>query len=85
MVEVLRRGDVDAIILDKSIATALVKKFSDLKIAFELPGSAGYISVAMPKCAQDLKLEVDRVIENLMQTGKLDEFFQRNFELFLQS
>lgn len=85
MVEVLRRGDVDAIILDRSIATALVKKFPDLKIAFELPGSAGYISVAMPKCAQDLKLVVDQVIENLMQTGKLDEIFQRNFELFLQS
>ncbi|MEZ0318677.1 MAG: ABC transporter substrate-binding protein [Pyrobaculum sp.] len=85
MVEVLRRGDVDAIILDRSIATALVKKFPDLKIAFELPGSAGYISVAMPKCAQDLKLVVDQVIENLMQTGKLDEIFQKNFELFLQS
>jgi polar amino acid transport system substrate-binding protein len=81
----LSRGDVDAIILDRSIAVALVKKFADLKIAFELPGSAGYISVAMPKCAQDLKLEVDRVIENLMQTGKLDEIFQRNFEQFLQS
>lgn len=85
MVEVLRRGDVDAIILDRSIATALIKKFPDLKIAFELPGSAGYISVAMPKCAQDLKLVVDQVIENLMQTGKLDEIFQRNFEQFLQS
>lgn len=85
MVEVLRRGDVDAIILDRSIATALVRKFPDLKIAFELPGSAGYISVAMPKCAQDLKLVVDQVIENLMQTGKLDEIFQRNFEMFLQS
>jgi polar amino acid transport system substrate-binding protein len=39
----------------------------------------------MPKCAQDLKLVVDQVIEKLMQKGKLDEFFQRNFELFLQS
>jgi len=85
MVEVLRMGDVDAIILDRSIATALIKKFPDLKIAFELPGSAGYISVAMPKCAQDLKLVVDQVIENLTQTGKLDEIFQRNFEQFLQS
>jgi len=85
MVEVLRRGDVDAIILDRSIATALVRKFPDLKISFEIPGTAGYISVAMPKCAQDLKLVVDQVIENLMQTGKLDEIFQRNFELFLQS
>mgnify|MGYP000095779989 CR=1 FL=1 len=85
MVEVLRRGDVDAIILDRSIATALINKFPDLKIAFELPGSAGYISAAMPKCAQDLKLVVDQVIENLMQTGKLDEIFQQNFELFLQS
>ncbi|MCI4446823.1 MAG: amino acid ABC transporter substrate-binding protein [Pyrobaculum sp.] len=85
MVEVLRRGDVDAIILDRSIATALIRKFPDLKIAFELPGSAGYISVAMPKCAQDLKLVVDQVIENLTQTGKLDEIFQRNFEQFLQS
>jgi len=63
----------------------LTKKFPDLKIAFEIPGSAGYISVAMPKCAQDLKLVVNQVIENLMRTGKLDEFFQRNFELFLQS
>jgi polar amino acid transport system substrate-binding protein len=85
MVEVLRRGDVDAIILDRSIAIALVRKFPDLKIAFELPGSAGYISVAMPKCAQDLKLAVDQVIENLMQTGRLDEIMQKNFELFLQS
>ncbi len=85
MVEVLRRGDVDAIIPDRSIAAALTNKFPDLKIAFELPGSAGYISVAMPKCARDLKLVVDQVIENLMQTGKLDEIFQRNFELFLQS
>jgi len=85
MVEVLRRGDVDAIILDRSIATALVRKFPDLKIAFEIPGTAGYISAAMPKCAQDLKLVVDQVIEDLMQTGKLDEIFQRNFELFLQS
>lgn len=85
MVEVLRRGDVDAIILDRSIATALVRKFPDLKIAFELPGSAGYISVAMPKCAQDLKLVVDQVIENLIQTGKLDEIMQKNFELFLKS
>ncbi|MCU7786409.1 ABC transporter substrate-binding protein [Pyrobaculum sp. 3827-6] len=85
MVEVLRRGDVDAIILDRSIATALVRKFPDLKIAFELPGSAGYISAAMPKCAQDLKLAVDQVIENLMQTGRLDEIMQKNFELFLQS
>jgi amino acid ABC transporter substrate-binding protein, PAAT family (TC 3.A.1.3.-) len=85
MVEVLRRGDVDAIILDRSIAEALIKKFPDLKIAFELPGSAGYISVAMPKCAQDLKLVVDQVIEDLIQTGKLEEIFQRNFELFLQS
>ncbi|AAL63942.1 ABC transporter substrate-binding protein [Pyrobaculum aerophilum] len=85
MVEVLRRGDVDAIILDRSIATALVRKFPDLKIAFELPGSAGYISVAMPKCAQDLKLVVNQVIENLIQTGKLDQIMQKNFELFLQS
>jgi polar amino acid transport system substrate-binding protein len=29
MVEVLRRGDVDAIILERSIATALTKKFPD--------------------------------------------------------
>ncbi|MFN7105973.1 MAG: ABC transporter substrate-binding protein, partial [Pyrobaculum sp.] len=41
MVEVLRRGDVDAIILDRSIAMALVSKFPDLKVAFEIPGTAG--------------------------------------------
>lgn len=85
MVEVLRRGDVDAIILDRSIATALVKKFPDLKIAFEIPGSAGFISVAMPKCAQDLRLVVNQVIERLIQSGRLEEIFQKNFELFLQS
>ncbi|MFN3805101.1 MAG: ABC transporter substrate-binding protein [Pyrobaculum sp.] len=84
MVEVLRRGDVDAIILDRSIATALVKKFPDLKVAFEIPGTAGYISVAMPKCAQDLKLVVNQVIEGLIQSGRLEEIFRRNFELFLQ-
>ena len=81
----LRRGDVDAIILDRSIATALVKKFPDLKIAFKIPDSAVFISVAMPKCAQDLRLVVNRVIERLIQSGRLEEIFQKNFELFLQS
>ncbi len=84
MVEALRRGDIDAIVLDRSIAVALVNKFQDLKIAFELPGSAGYISAAMPKCARDLRIVVNQVIERLMQTGALDEIFRRNFELFLQ-
>lgn len=83
MVEALLRGDVDAIILDRSIATALAKKFAQLKVAFEIPGTAGYISVAVPKCAHDLKLAVDRVIYNLTQSGKLDEIFRRNFEAFL--
>ncbi|MBP1449747.1 MAG: amino acid ABC transporter substrate-binding protein [Thermoproteus sp.] len=83
MVEALRRGDVDAILIDRSIATALVTKFPDLKIAFEIPGSTGYIAIALPKCAQDLKLVVDQVIENLTQTGELQRIMQKNFELFL--
>ncbi|MEM1925580.1 MAG: amino acid ABC transporter substrate-binding protein, partial [Pyrobaculum sp.] len=41
--------------------------------------------VAMPKCAQDLRLVVNRVIERLIQSGWLEEIFQKNFELFLQS
>lgn len=85
MVEALVRGDVDAIILDRSIATALTRRFSNLKVAFEIPGTFGYISVAMPKCAQDLKLVVDRVIYNLTQTGRLEEIFRRNSEAFLSS
>lgn len=80
----LKRGDVDAIILDRSIAEALKTKFPELRIAFELPGSAGYISIAVPKCADDLRYFVNTVIEELMQTGKLKEVMDRNFELFLK-
>ncbi|MEZ0345703.1 MAG: transporter substrate-binding domain-containing protein [Infirmifilum sp.] len=75
MVMVLQRGDVDAIIIGEKIAGALVVKNPDLKIAFAIGKPTAGAAVAMPKGAGDLKVLVDKVIEDLINSGEMDQIF----------
>jgi len=75
MVMVLQRGDVDAIIIGEKIAAALVTKNPDLKIAFTIGKPTAGAAVAMPKGAADLKILVDKVIEDLINSGEMDQIF----------
>ncbi|MGC9107742.1 MAG: ABC transporter substrate-binding protein [Infirmifilum sp.] len=75
MVMVLQRGDVDAIIIGEKIANALVIKNPDLKTAFIVGKPTAGAAVALPKGATDLKVFVDKVIEDLINSGEMDQIF----------
>lgn len=75
LVMVLQRGDVDAIIIGEKIAQALVVKYPNLKIAFYISKPTAGAAVALPKGASDLKLLVDKVIEDLINSGEMDRIF----------
>lgn len=75
MVMVLQRGDVDAIIIGEKIANALVIKNPGLKTAFIVGKPTAGAAVAMPKGASDLKIAVDKVIEDLINSGEMDQIF----------
>lgn len=77
MVMVLKRGDVDAIIVGDKIGEALTIKDPDLKVAtyVGVPTIGG--AVAVPQGAEDLKYVVNSVIEELINSGELDKIFQQ--------
>ncbi len=75
MVMVLLRGDIDAIIIGEKIASALVTKYPDLKIAFVVGKPTAGAAIALPKGASDLKILVDKVIEDLINSGEMDQIF----------
>ncbi|QOJ79458.1 transporter substrate-binding domain-containing protein [Infirmifilum lucidum] len=75
MVMVLQRGDVDAIIIGEKIAAALVTKYPEFKIAFVVGKPTAGAAVALPKGAGDLKILVDKVIEDLINSGEMDQIF----------
>ncbi|MEM4885804.1 MAG: ABC transporter substrate-binding protein [Thermofilum sp.] len=77
MVMVLKRGDIDAIIIGDTIASALVTKDPDLKIATYVGQPTIGAAVAVPQGAEDLKYVVNRVIERLIETGEISAIFQQ--------
>ncbi|MEM2597263.1 MAG: ABC transporter substrate-binding protein [Thermofilum sp.] len=77
MVMVLKRGDIDAIIIGDTIASALVVKDPDLKIATYVGQPTIGAAVAVPQGAEDLKHVVNRVIERLIETGEINSIFQQ--------
>lgn len=81
MVEALRRGDVDAIVVGGMVGKALTQRFTDLKAVATV--GVRYSAVAMPPCAQDLKLLVDSVIYDMLQAGKVDAIISRWIERWL--
>ncbi len=77
MVMVLKRGDIDAMIVGDKIGEALTIKDPDLKIAtyVGVPTIGG--AVAVPQGAEDLKYVVNSVIEELINSGEMDKIFQQ--------
>mgnify|MGYP001770628502 CR=1 FL=1 len=83
MVEALRKGDVDAIVVGGVVGRAIVTRFPE----FEIVASTGvrYSAVAMPSCASDLKLQVDRVIYDMLQSGEMERLITSWVEKWLYS
>lgn len=76
MVMVLKRGDIDAIIVGDIIANVLIKKDPELVIAFYVGAASTGGAVAVPEGAEDLKYEVNKVIESLLESGEMEKIFE---------
>lgn len=82
---VLKRGDVDAIIVGDKIADVLTKKDSSIKVAMYVGGTGIGAAVAVPQGAEDLKYVVNSVIEDLLSSGEMDKIFHQEIDKWLTS
>lgn len=83
MINELKSSQVDAVVFEKPIAEAYVAKNDDLAIAevkLESSDSDAY-AVAMPKGSTALKEKIDKVIKELKDSGKIDQFVQDAYDL----
>jgi ABC-type amino acid transport substrate-binding protein len=83
MVEALRKGDLDAIVVGGVVGEATVSRFPEFKPVYSL--GVRYSAVAMPLCAYDLKIEVDAVIYDMLQTGEIERLISAWIEKWLYS
>ena len=84
MIMVLKRGDVEAIIIGDIIATVLSQKDPDLEIKFYVGPATVGAAVAMPQGAEDLKYVVNSVIEELIETGEMEKIFSEEIAKWLR-
>lgn len=83
MINELKSSQVDAVVFEKPIAEAYVAKNDDLAIAevkLESSDSDAY-AVAMTKGSTALKEKIDKVIKELKDSGKIDQFVQDAYDL----
>ncbi|MEM3995576.1 MAG: ABC transporter substrate-binding protein, partial [Pyrobaculum sp.] len=83
MVEALRKGDLDAIVVGGVVGRAIIARFPEFEAAFST--GVRYSAAAMPLCAYDLKLAVDKVIYNMLQSGEMDRLIKSWVEKWLYS
>ena len=83
MVMVLKRGDVDAIIVGDIMGSVLVKRDPELAIAIYVGGEQIGAAVAMPQGAEDLKFVVNKVIDELMTSGEIKKIFEEEIAKWL--
>lgn len=85
MVMALKRGDIDVMVLGDTIASALTKKMPELVIVFYAGGSRIGAAVALPQGAWDLKYVVNKVIEQLLESGEMSKIFDNETLKWLES
>ncbi|MEM3714641.1 MAG: ABC transporter substrate-binding protein [Thermoprotei archaeon] len=85
MILALKRGDVDAIIINNLPADAISRKDPSLIVVGTVPGTMEYTAIALPKGASDFKLAVDTALEQLRDSGKLDQIISNEVSAWLFS
>lgn len=83
MVEALRKGDLDAIVVGGVVGKAIVSWFPEFGPVYSL--GVRYSAVAMPLGAYNLKIEVDAVIYDMLQTGEKERLISAWIEKWLYS
>lgn len=84
MVMALQRGDIDAMVLGDTIANVLIGKVPNLAIAFYAGGSRIGAAVALPQGAHDLKYVVNKVIEQLLESGEMQNIFDTEIAKWME-
>jgi polar amino acid transport system substrate-binding protein len=82
MVMALKTGRIDAMIVAPDVAKLIVSKEADLKIVDYLPFFSCSV-VAIPHCAFKLKMEISKVLWNLLQTGELEKIIEQEMEKWM--
>jgi polar amino acid transport system substrate-binding protein len=79
----LKTGKIDAMVTAPDVAKVIVSKESDLQIVDYLPIFTCSV-VVMSHCAYDLKVEVSKVIWNLLQSGEFDRIVSQEVGRWLE-
>lgn len=82
MVMTLKRGDLDALIVGDIIGQVLASRDPDLEVVMRL-GSLSGAAIGIPQGAEDLKYVVNKVIEDLINSGEMDRIFQDEINKWL--
>jgi len=85
MVMALQRGDIDAMVLGDIVAGVIVDKVPGLAIAFYAGGGRIGAAVALPQGAYDLKYVVNKVIEQLLESGEMEKIFEAEIAKWMES
>lgn len=74
----LKSGQVDAVLLDSPVAIGYTTQNKDLAVAnITLPETDGNTkAIVMPKNSGDLKEEIDKVVQEIVETGEYDRYLQ---------
>ncbi|EHJ51667.1 transporter substrate-binding domain-containing protein [Streptococcus macacae] len=83
MINELKSGQVDGVVLEKPIAEGYVAKNDDLAIAeVKLKsGSSDAYAVAMPKGSTKLKAKINKVIKKLKKTDQINKYVKEAYKL----
>ncbi|MBL1227348.1 transporter substrate-binding domain-containing protein [Enterococcus sp. BWR-S5] len=74
----LNQGSIDALVLEETIAESYLSQNSDLMIAdIELISSEDEaFAIALPKGQDDLKKEIDSILQEMIDDGSIDQYVQ---------
>lgn len=83
LVQSLKRGDLDAVIMELPVADIQAIVNEDLAVAEKKieDASGGGASVAVPKNQQALVDQINKTIKRLKDEGKIDQFYKNGVQL----
>lgn len=77
----LKNSKVDGVILVEPVAKAYVKQNSDLFLAEQVLGQEDGVAVAVNKGNEDFLAEIDKILQKLIDEGKIEQFIADATEL----
>ena len=83
MIFVLKRGDIDAVVISEQVANVILQKEPGLKIAFYV-GGPSMSAIAVKNGAEDLKYVINQVIEELLESGEMQNIFNKEIDRWLK-